>query len=675
MLMTESTVILANGEFPTRRDALRLLSECTHLVCCDGALVALEASGIQRIPDAVVGDLDSLPPELARRYSMLLRRESDQETNDLQKAFRFCRSQGWLKPSSRLVILGAAGRRDDHAIANISLLFDFAGSAAGVQLWSDFGRFEALARGGTLPCTPGEQLSVFSRDPQLAVTSSGLRYPLKKLALRNWWNGTLNECLGESFTLDFPAEEQTALLLYRPWPGCAGKLAVLPDASRLRRLPWRNLHFCGCGGVGMAGLAQLCLDDGCHVSGSDAAESPQFLELQRQGARLRLGHSAEALPAETELLVYSAAVPPANPERQAALRRGIPQCSRGQFLARLAPHFGRVVAVSGTHGKTTTTAMLAHILRHCGMDTGFLVGGMVTGWRRFASPGDWSMLVTEVDESDRSQEMMLPDLTVILNVDGDHSWAMGGADALHGCFRTLAGHSLKLLLPEEAACKIPAAADIRFAAGAAQPLRFSARDVPAEAMPECCPGEHNRMDAAAAVAAAEQLGLPRTEAVAALASFPGVQRRLTLRWRSPDGQKLYFDDYAHHPTELEAGLKALAERYPNHRLAVFFQPHRPERILLYGDDFARLLEKYARDVFIVAPFLAWEDNLAAATPESIAAAANAIRPGCASVVASDPASIALRMKQLLTQHPTPTLLLTIGAGDIGKAAQAFLDSI
>ncbi len=655
--MSGHVVILANGDFPRTPRLLRLLQEADYLVCCDGAIAPLSRAGL-REPDAIVGDFDSLPSDLAERYRSLLHAEAEQETNDLAKAFRFCRRQGWLE-GRKLFILGAAGRRDDHTLGNISLLFTLAADHPDTEIWTDYGRFEAVLKSGVIPCTPREQVSIFAEDPELPVTSDGLKYPLQALKLTHWWTATLNECLGDRFALDFP-DGGGPLLLYRPWPEAVG------PAEPPKRLPWRRIHFCGCGGVGMAGLAQIALDDGCAVSGTDLVASAQFQALKARGADVRVGHDAAALPSDTQLLVYSAAVPADNPERLVAARRGIPQCSRGQFLARLAPHFQCVVAVAGTHGKTTTTAMLAHILRETTTAPGYLVGGLVTGWPRFAAAGDWSVLATEVDESDRSQEMMLPDISLILNIDDDHSWAVGGPERLMESFRTLANHALHVIVSSQLiANKVVTENNATV---------FNANDVPQEVLNENCLGAHSRMDAAAALAAAVHLGVPREAALTALKSFPGVQRRLTCRYRSADGRRLYYDDYAHHPTELEAGLKALRERYPKHALVAFFQPHRPERILRYGADFARLLEHYAQHAYIVTPFLAWETAQPEATPEAIVRAANALRAGCAEAISADPKLIAARLKEILSADGGPVLAVTIGAGDIGLAAKAFVDS-
>ncbi|MBP5300104.1 MAG: thiamine diphosphokinase, partial [Victivallales bacterium] len=496
-------IILANGEFPQSRKCLQALRDAAHVICCDGAVVALAASRI-REPDGIVGDLDSIPEALKERFAERLHHEAEQETNDLAKAFRFCIRQGW---TDHLVILGAMGRRDDHAIGNLALLMDFSQIAPDIQLWTDYGCFQVLTRSVTLPSTPGEQLSIFSPDPAMPITTCGLRYPLDAQPLVKLWSGTLNECDGSSFRLHFPGP--APLLLYRPWPRAASKhpLAIAP------RLPWSKVHFLGIGGVGVSGLAQILLDAGCEVSGSDAQDSAFAQRLRAQGADISIGHRAENLPADAELVVYSAAVPATNPERQEAFRLGIPQCRRGQFLARLAPYFRRVVAISGSHGKTTTTAMLAHILRKRGVNPGYLVGGLDTGWKRSAAAGAWEILFTEVDESDRSQELMLPALSIVLNIDDDHCWGIGGTAGLEECFARLAAQSLKTLTWDT-----PDLRRILHGAPALAALPLAAAEDPAlGTLP--FHGAHNRQNAAIALAAAELLGVPRAAALEALRTF------------------------------------------------------------------------------------------------------------------------------------------------------------
>ncbi len=199
-------VILANGEFPQSDAAQRFIVDAPALVCCDGA--AEKAVAFGREPDWIVGDLDSVPEALKERFRERLVRVAEQETNDLDKAFRFCVERGWTE----LAILGATGLRTDHALGNISRLVDFARVAPSIRLIDDFGVFRAALKSGTFASRPGEQISIFSFDPTQAITSQGLKYPLNSLRLPRWSTATLNEALGDSFSLEFDAE--SPLLLF-----------------------------------------------------------------------------------------------------------------------------------------------------------------------------------------------------------------------------------------------------------------------------------------------------------------------------------------------------------------------------------------------------------------------------------------------------------------------------
>jgi len=199
-------VVLANGSFPQTRRARRYFDDADVLVCCDGA--AKQALDAGRVPDVVVGDLDSLAPEYKEKLLDKIVQVEEQETNDLVKAFRYCLRQNWRD----LVILGATGKREDHALGNIALLADFATQVDSISLETDYGRFVAMTKPGELPTRPGAQISIFSFDPNQEITSQGLKYPLRRLKLPRWHTATLNEALSDSFSLQF--EPTSPLLIY-----------------------------------------------------------------------------------------------------------------------------------------------------------------------------------------------------------------------------------------------------------------------------------------------------------------------------------------------------------------------------------------------------------------------------------------------------------------------------
>lgn len=202
------TVILANGQYPSHPVPVRYLEEADLIVCCDGAAEKLVSHGME--PGIITGDLDSVSPGLKRKYKSILVHDDDQETNDLTKAVRWCVSHR----IKEVVILGATGLREDHTLGNISLLADYNRDLKAIML-TDTGSFRAFDHTVTIDSFPGQQVSLFSLDPGLAVTSTGLRYPLQNLKLTSWWRGTLNEAISDKFTL---VSEGGNLIVFMKYP-------------------------------------------------------------------------------------------------------------------------------------------------------------------------------------------------------------------------------------------------------------------------------------------------------------------------------------------------------------------------------------------------------------------------------------------------------------------------
>ena len=206
MIKRYKCVVVANGLFPTGQQALELLRQAEFVVACDGAVIGLENG---RLPDAVVGDLDSLPEPVRNRYSDRIHWVKDQETNDLTKAVNYVKTLGFRE----VLILGATGRREDHTLGNISLLAQYVTEFERVEMVSDFGWFTPLYRTTTLDSEPGQQVSLFSLYPNGRISVSGLRYPIEKRRLLYWWEATLNEATGKEFTVIL--EEDARVLVYR----------------------------------------------------------------------------------------------------------------------------------------------------------------------------------------------------------------------------------------------------------------------------------------------------------------------------------------------------------------------------------------------------------------------------------------------------------------------------
>lgn len=204
--MKRSVVILANGAYPEHEIPRGYIIDAERIICCDGAVAKLVERGLE--PWAIVGDLDSVPPALLEHYADRMYRDEDQDTNDLTKAVRFAVERGFEK----IFITGASGVREDHSIANISLLLDYA-ELAEVMLITDYGIFIPVSSGNPVKTRPGQQISVFSGDPDAEVTSAGLKYPLRGMRLASWWSGTLNEATGESVTLTFNGSSKLLIFL------------------------------------------------------------------------------------------------------------------------------------------------------------------------------------------------------------------------------------------------------------------------------------------------------------------------------------------------------------------------------------------------------------------------------------------------------------------------------
>ena len=372
---------------------------------------------------------------------------------------------------------------------------------------------------------------------------------------------------------------------------------------------FRSVHIIGCCGAGCAPLARILLEKGFRVSGSDLLDNAAAATLRRHGARIApAGHRVENLPAETGglLVVRTSAAGQENPEVAEALRRGLPVLRRGEALAVTADSYARPVAVSGSHGKTSVSAMLAWLLRELGANPGYMIGGAVTGWESAGAAGNSDLFVTEADESDGTHAQLHPRLGIVTNVEDDHAWSLGGFEVLEHNFMAFAEQSETLLYCASEETD-------RLFRDHLHAIRLDLADLSECFLPRF--GHFQRLDGMIAVKAAEQLGFDPDEAKKTLRGFPGVERRLSVRF---NGAATVIEDYAHHPTELRESIRSLHELYPGRRLVVIFQPHRYARLERYFDEFTVELKKADR-VFVTPVFAAWtgsgkytSDDLAAA---------------------------------------------------------------
>ena len=322
----------------------------------------------------------------------------------------------------------------------------------------------------------------------------------------------------------------------------------------------RRLHFVGIAGAGLSAYALAARALGADVTGSDRAESPYLVRVREAGIVPAVGHAAENLPAGDDVeLVVSTAIPRDNPEIAAALDRGLTVMARAAFLRQLT-QLRRTIAVAGAHGKTTTSSMVAHALLGCGLDPGYLIGGTLSTTATNGAWGTGEWLVVEADESDRSFLELDVDVAVVTNVELDHHTEYGSRLDLDEAYRRfLAGAPVAVLPADDA--------EVRAVRDGEETVFFSVADAP----PLAVPGEHNRRNAAAALAACVLAGADREQAAAALGTFRGAGRRFEELGRTPDGA-LVVDDYAHHPTEVAATIAAARERTTG-RVVAIFQPH------------------------------------------------------------------------------------------------------
>ncbi len=436
------------------------------------------------------------------------------------------------------------------------------------------------------------------------------------------------------------------------WERQTSSLRAVSDEQH----PWRGrrLHFVGIGGAGMSGLALVAQALGAEVTGSDRAPDSPY--LRRSGLKA-VPHAAENVPDGAEL-VYSSAIPPANPERAAARERGLAELHRADLLGELT-RLRPTIAVTGTHGKTTTSSMVVHILRGCGMDPAYLVGGEVRSTGSNAGWGSGEWLVVEADESDRSLLKLAPTIAVLTNAELDHHATYSSQRDVDETFERFLATARDVVLGDEPALT-------RFRGAVARPerivldaagSRFRFEGVPVE-LP--VPGEHNARNAATALAACRLAGAPPDRAAQALADFAGAGRRFE-RAGTTARNALVVDDYAHHPTEVRATIAAARTLQPR-RVVAAFQPHLFSRTRHQFREFGAALATADLVVVLdVYPARERAEDFPGVTGRLVAAAAADAAQG--RTVAWLPGFDAAE-RYLAAELREGDLLLTLGAGDV-----------
>ena len=474
-----------------------------------------------------------------------------------------------------------------------------------------------------------------------------------------------------------------SLMLSRP-----GMAAEPVPAVRLGRV-----HFTGIGGAGMSGIARIMLARGIGVSGSDSMPSALLDDLYAHGARVYVGHEAGHLgdlgPGDT--LVLSSAIRADNPEVAEATRRGMRILHRAAALASVMAG-RRVIAVAGTHGKTTTTSMLTTVLRECGADPGYVIGGILTETGLGAEDGAGMDFVAEADESDGSFLLLSPDVAVITNVEADHLDNYASLVEIEAAFAAFAGRVGGMVLTcaddpgaEAVAARLDPARVRRYGESMQADYRLS--DIKTQGMTVSfavtadrspfgellaqmtvqVPGRHNALNATAAFAAAVELGFAPPRVTAALAGYRGARRRMELKGEA-DGVRV-LDSYAHHPTEVAADLRAArdivaegtAEGPPaasaaSGRVIAIFQPHLYSRTRIFAADFGAALG-LADEVVVLDVYAAREDPEPGVTGQLVAGAV----PGGRARFLPDRTQIAPVIARIAQPGD---VVLTMGAGDV-----------
>ena len=455
----------------------------------------------------------------------------------------------------------------------------------------------------------------------------------------------------------------------------------------------RHIHFVGIGGAGMSGIAEVLLNQGYVVTGSDLGENAATRRLAERGARVHVGHDAAHIEG-ADCLVTSTAVQADNPEVLAARARLVPVVPRAVMLAELM-RMRKGVAIAGTHGKTTTTSLVTSVLAAAGLDPTFVIGGRLNSAGANARLGSGEHIVVEADESDASFLNLLPVLAVVTNIDADHMDTYGHdfgrlkqafVDFLHrmpfygAAVVCVDDPAIRSLLPDIArpitsyGCSEDAQVRALNVRAEGTQMRFTAQRRNGVTLPDLdvvlnLPGLHNVLNALAAIAVAVELGVPDDAVLRGLAEFHGVGRRFQRYGEVPvpvangTGHYTVVDDYGHHPVEMAATLAAARGAYPGRRLVLAFQPHRYTRTRDCFEDFVKVMAQ-ADAVLLAEVYAAGEAPIVAADGRSLARAlrvAGKVEP----VFVDDVAAMA---EAIHHQARDGDVVLCMGAGSIGAVA-------
>jgi UDP-N-acetylmuramate--alanine ligase len=450
----------------------------------------------------------------------------------------------------------------------------------------------------------------------------------------------------------------------------------------------RHIHMVGIGGSGMGGIAEVLLNLGYTVSGSDLKQNPVTRHLEASGATVHIGHAASNI-VDCDVVVTSSAVNEENPEVKAAREARIPVVPRAEMLAELM-RFRHGIAVAGTHGKTTTTSLIASLMAEAGLDPTFVIGGRLNSAGTNARLGSGHFLVAEADESDASFLHLQPMSAVVTNIDADHMATYGGdfsrlrqtfIEFLHNL--PFYGLAVLCIDDEEVRNILPGVTRRIMTYGISEEADVRATDIHYDGLRTRftvsrngyenslqvtlnMPGKHNVLNALAAIAVASDLGVTDEAIVAALDKFQGIGRRFQLggEVQISNGKVQLVDDYGHHPREVAATLAAARGAWPDRRLVVLFQPHRYSRTRDLFEDFTEVLSE-PDALLVLEVYAAGEEPVPGADSRTLCRAIRA-RGKVDPVFISEQSELVQTLSCVLQDGD---VLMTMGAGDIGAISQ------
>ena len=462
---------------------------------------------------------------------------------------------------------------------------------------------------------------------------------------------------------------------------------AVPEMRRIR-----VVHFVGVGGAGMCGIAEVLLNQGYKITGSDIKASPNTQRLQKMGAKIFIGHKAKNTE-QADVVVYSSAINKNNPEIKAAISESKPLIPRAEMLAELM-RYRHSIAIAGTHGKTTTTSIVASVLAAGGFDPTFIIGGLLNSAGTNARLGESRYLVAEADESDASFMHLQPMVTVVTNIEADHMSTYGGdfenlkkyfIDFIHN----LPFYGLAVLCIDDPVVRelLPRISRPKLTYGFSKDADFQIQNLsqkqgtvhfdvvrPNKKTPIRIklnmPGEHNALNATAALVIATDEGLKDADIKSGIANFSGVGRRFDVQGEFPisrgkhKGKVKLIDDYGHHPTEVAATLKALKAGWPDNRLIMIYQPHRYSRTQDLYEDFVEVLAQ-ADVLLLLEVYSAGEKRIAGADSRALCRSIR-LRGKLDPVFVKDIEDV----HGLLVDMVRPgDIVLTQGAGSVGGLAK------